>query len=262
MHLNLLSLGVAALPSFRRKVEFDLIVRQHNAFSILKAADFARKQGLREVCVVEFGVAAGAGLLNMVEIAARVTRETGVSIRVVGFDTGAGMPPARDYRDHPELYQEGDFRMDRAPLEARLAGRAELVLGPIAETVPVFMATVTPSCPIGYVVIDVDYYSSTVDALTLFDAEPGRYLPVTLVYLDDVLHEEHNSWAGELLAVGEFNEAHPLRKIEHHAFLETERLFRRARWIKHICYLHVLDHPRRNDVVRRRPTVDLANPYL
>src|SRR5687768_10483573 len=36
LHLNLLSLGMMAFGSFRTRVKWDLVVRQHNAFSILK----------------------------------------------------------------------------------------------------------------------------------------------------------------------------------------------------------------------------------
>src|SRR4051812_18727183 len=35
LHLNLLALGVAAFGSFRARVKWDLIVRQHNAYAIL-----------------------------------------------------------------------------------------------------------------------------------------------------------------------------------------------------------------------------------
>jgi hypothetical protein len=61
--------------------------------------------GIKTVSLVEFGVASGAGLTNIVEIAKKVTRCTGVEFTIYGFDTGQGMPPARDYRDHPELYR-------------------------------------------------------------------------------------------------------------------------------------------------------------
>ena len=30
-----------------------------------------------------------------------------------GLDTGEGMPPPRDHRDHPELYGQGWYPMDR-----------------------------------------------------------------------------------------------------------------------------------------------------
>ena len=48
--------------------------------------------GLESITAIEFGVAAGAGLLNICEIAKNLTKETGVKFKIYGFDTGAGMP--------------------------------------------------------------------------------------------------------------------------------------------------------------------------
>ena len=45
--------------------------------------------------VCEFGVASGAVLLNLAELAEPVGAETGIEIRIFGFDTGAGLPPIR-----------------------------------------------------------------------------------------------------------------------------------------------------------------------
>ena len=69
LHLNLLSLFVWVFGSYRATVEYDLVVRQNNAYSIFKAADFARSQNIRTVSLIEFGVGSGTGLLNMARIA-------------------------------------------------------------------------------------------------------------------------------------------------------------------------------------------------
>ena len=37
--------------------------------------------------------------------------------QIFGFDTGLGMPDPIDYRDHPELYKAGDFKMDQENLK-------------------------------------------------------------------------------------------------------------------------------------------------
>ena len=122
LHLNAVSLLVALCGSFRAKVGFDLVVRPQYAFSILHAADLARACGQQRITVIEFGVASGDGLLNMCRIAASVMKATGVDIEVVGFDTGRGMPPPVDYRDHPEVFSAGDFQMhDPAALRGCLA---------------------------------------------------------------------------------------------------------------------------------------------
>jgi hypothetical protein len=251
LHLNLLSLPVALFGSFRLRVAFDLVVRHHNAFAILKAADLARSLGLRKMTILEFGVAKGGGLMNMCAIAKRVTAITGVSITVVGFDTGTGMPPARDFRDHPDLYGAGDFAMDVPLLRKRLPDNGRLILGDIATTVAQFLRDdLRPECPIGYVAIDVDYYYSAVSVLQVFESDARHYLPITYIYLDDIELDSHNPSAGELLAVDEFNRRGEFRKIYRNEFLENQRLFCRPVWLKHIYHLHVMDHPLRSEIRR------------
>jgi hypothetical protein len=48
LHLNFLALWVAVCGSFRQRVNFDLILRQHNTFAILSAANRARTQELKK----------------------------------------------------------------------------------------------------------------------------------------------------------------------------------------------------------------------
>lgn len=261
LHLNAISLLVAAFGSFRAKVKWDLVVRPHNAYGILKAASEAAALGHRKVALLEFGVATGAGLVNMAEIADRASRETGVDCRVYGFDTGGGMPPPRDYRDHPDLYTQGDFKMDREALESRLPSRAKLVIGPVAETVPAFLDALPADEPVGYAVVDVDYYYSAAEALAALAGAPAKYLPLVPVYLDDIWCERHNSACGELLAAAEFNRVHPMRRLEPHAFFANSRVFTRARWLKQMHFLHVLDHPARARSGSVAPRA-LENPYL
>jgi hypothetical protein len=259
---NLASIPVAAFGSFRSREAFELINRPHYAWGLLDAADSAAAAGLSGVLALEFGVAAGAGLLNMASIAERVSTVTGVDIRVVGFDTGQGMPPPADYRDHPDHYFTGDFAMDVERLRAALPPRASLVLGDIAETAKAFVDDVDPRRPIGFVALDVDYWSSTAAALKVFEhSQPARYLPRTPLYLDDITFASHNRWCGEVLAVEEFNQRNQWRKIERYRFLAHERLFRRSMWIDQIYNLHVLDHPSRS-TPEDRPVRATDNPYL
>lgn len=261
IHLNLAAIPVALFGSDRAKIAFDLIVRQQHAFGLLKAAELARRNGIKRLSALEFGVANGAGLLNLCEVGARVTRITGVELEVVGFDTGAGMPPPRDYRDHPEFYRHLDYPMqDRQALERRLPPNAKLVIGDIAQTVPDSLRHL--AAPIGFISIDVDYYSSSVEALRILDGAPEQYLPTVVIYLDDVGYDEHNVFAGELLAVEEFNQSHPMRKITKFTMLRQKRLFQRAKWIEHMYLAHIFDHPARTDALNTRGGVVLDNYYL
>lgn len=261
LHLNIASAFVALFGNFTLKVAFDLVMRPHNAYAILDAATRAKHYGITKMAICEFGVANGAGLINMALIAKKVSAITGVEIRVFGFDTGEGMPWSPvDYRDHPEHYSAGNFKMDVEKLKATLPNNAELVLGECGKTIPTFLGKLAADgYAIGYVVIDVDYYTSTVDALTLFDGSPELYLPLVHIYLDDIGDPTHHPSAGELLACEEFN-ARPLRKIYADPFLENRRIFRRANWIKHMRRLIVLDHT--VTTTDKQEHRDLNNPYL
>jgi hypothetical protein len=262
IHLNLLSIFVAILGSYKAKISFDLILRQHNAYGILRAAEEAKKLGLKSVSIVEFGVAAGAGLLNMCKIAEKVSIATDVEFKIYGFDTGCGMPPPQDYRDHPELYQEGDFPMNQDGLTNLLPENAKLIIGELSDTMPAFLQNLSSESPVGYVVIDVDYYSSTKESLSLLTSDPNKYLPITFIYLDDVYSDYHNDWAGELLAVKEFNDENELRKIAPYKFLRTLRIFKNASWLERMYILHIFDHPLRQGETPLRDTAIIANPYM
>jgi hypothetical protein len=147
-------------------------------------------------------------------------------------------------------------------LSGQLNASTELILGPIEETLLKFSQRDFSTAPIAFVSIDVDYYSSTVNALELLKFGPNHLLPRVLVYLDDLEDMSHNSWCGELAAVNEFTATNPMRPIERHTFLRGYRLFKNARWIDHIFQCHVLDHPTRNQLVTTRAKTELTNPYL
>lgn len=262
LHMNLLSLFVAMFGSFRAKVDFDLIVRQQYAFPILHAADMAKAAGFRRVTLVEFGVASGAGLLNMCKIARSVTDAVGVEFDVVGFDTGKGMPAAIDFRDHPEGFREGDFPMDPERLRAALPSFARLILGDIEETIPGFLGELSAEAPLAFVSVDVDYYSSTKKALEVLKSDPGKYLPTVMIYLDDIVFESANPWCGELLAVHEFNSDNAMRKIAPFTMLRVHRLFKNAQWIEQMYVGHILDHPKRSPAHSRPETAVIANEYI
>ena len=103
----------------------------------------------------------------MEHISARVEEMLGIGIDVHGFDVETGIPKTQDYRDCPNIWLDGQFPMDKKELEKRLR-RAQLKLGLVKETVPAFLET-SPA-PVAFVSFDLDLYSSTTDALKLFEA--------------------------------------------------------------------------------------------
>ena len=261
LHLNVASAFVAMLGDHRAKVYWDLKFRQYTAFCLLDAAERAADLGIKRISAIEFGVASGAGLLNICEQAAETTKVTGVEFEIYGFDTGAGLPPPRDYRDHPELYQAGDYPMNVEGLRSRLPANAKLVLGDIKETVPKFLQE-AGHAPLGYVALDVDYYWSAVEALNIFTGPADQYLPFVNLYLDDSHDPHHNPACGEILACNEFNEREPLRKIYPYTALRDKRLFKNAAWISKIWAVHIFDHKTRVEGIGRVEKKTIENPFV
>jgi hypothetical protein len=175
--------------------------------------------------------------------------------------------PTRRYfpthRDHPEVFSEGSFPLiDRSALIRALPPNAKLILGDIEETLPSFIARLSASSPVGFVVIDVDYYSSAKECLNVFLGTADHYLPWTLVYLDDAGFESANPWAGELLAVRKFNDENEMRKIHLFTGLRHKRLFKHTSWFDQVYLLHVLDHAQLNVSRAPREIRVLTNTYL
>ena len=86
-----------------------------------------------------------------------------------------------DYRDVPWTIGEGWFELDEPALRARLTS-AQLVLGPVSETVPDWLHS--DHAPIAFAAFDLDYYSATLDAFAVFEAPEERLLPRVVCYFD------------------------------------------------------------------------------
>jgi hypothetical protein len=252
---------------FRERELWGVVDRPCYAYGMLRAADLARYFGKKKVTVCEFGVAQGAGLLNMIELAEQITRETGVAFRIVGFDTGAGLPTVDGYKDHPELWSPGDFPMvDRDALLKRLDGRAEMIFGDLKDTADGFRETLDPEAPMGFVSIDVDIYTGTVSAFRCLTGRPEQYLPVVSMYFDDVDSIFANDWCGGLAAIHELNEAHQWRKIGRDRSVPGVRPAKATDWYQRMYTYHVLDHvdrqvPRKREPLTINAYVDYVKSY-
>lgn len=224
-----------------RSIRQNLFHRGHYAYCMILAAETAIRMGLKKFTAVEFGVWRGIGLINLCEIADFINQTLGVEINLIGFDTGEGLPGVLDYRDHPELWASGTLVMPNyEKLRNSLPDFCKLVIGDIRETLHAAMESVSEDCPIGFVSIDVDQYHSTVSCLKLFDISHNKLLPVIAVWVDDsYLSVLQTSWAGEALAIREFNETHTLRKIEQ-KIVRTDDYPRL--WHHCIWFAHIFDH--------------------
>lgn len=225
--------------SVRTLNHWGAVDRPNYLVGVLAAADLAKADGHAAISVIEFGVAGGGGLVRLQECAELVERETGVKIHVFGFDTGEGLPTlCQDFRDHPDQWKVNDYKMDIPKLRARLSPRTQLVLGNIAESVPAFVAQNHP--PVGFIACDVDLYSSTTDVLKVFSLPGKKMLRRAFIYFDDLDFVFNHRFAGEWLAIEEFNQANPMVKIDVWHGIRKDRVFRDEPWLDKMFIAHDL----------------------
>jgi hypothetical protein len=236
---------------YPKLIKMGALDRPHYGYIVYQAADLARRLGMPSISVLEFGVAGGRGLVNLEKHARAVKALTGVEVEVYGFDTGMGLPPPEDYRDLPYIWQESNFKMDRPELERRL-DKAKLVIGLVDETIKTFTATHNPA-PIGAISFDLDYYSSTRDALKILLTEPKWRLPRIFTYFDDIYSSDLGhvtARTGVPLAVSEFNAAHPDHDVSPLTHLEFRYAPSKA-WHRQIYSCSDFSHPRyTQDVIK------------
>lgn len=233
------------LISKKRRYELGLVARPHYAYGLLRAAQEARQLGYSSITAIEFGVAGGNGLVTMEEYAEDIGRSEGVKIRVVGFDSGSGLPAPTDYRDAPYLWAHGDFSMDEARLRSRLT-RAELVLGDVRDTASDFVSTLDAETPIGFVAFDLDFWSSTLNAFDVFRGDSSACLPRVWCYFDDIVGMPDD--IGVPLSISNFNSETHGRKIRHPYMLRDNIPFRPS-WAGQMFQAYFFDHERFNDML-------------
>ncbi len=216
-------------------------MRPNYTWAVLHSAYQAQSLGLKRISVAEFGVAGGNGLLALERAADLAEEKIGIGVDVYGFDTGKGLPPPQDNRDLPNLYRESAYSMDVDALKNRLQ-RAKLVLGLVEETVPEFLAS-NPA-PIGFMSIDVDYYSSTMDVVKILEAAPKALMPRIHCYFDDILGFTFSEYTGERLAIREFNKKHEMRKISPIFGLKyfLQEPYSNQIWCDQMYIAHIFDH--------------------
>jgi hypothetical protein len=153
------------------------------------------------------------------------------------------MPASDDVRDLPYVWRRGYFAMDEAAVRRRLR-RSEVVIGDVRETVRAFMGR-SDLPPLGFVSFDLDYYTSTKAAFDVLRGGQETHLPRTYCYFDDLIGgdaELHSRYAGELLAIDEFNDEHPDRKLAPINGLRHKRRIP-AMWNDQLYVLHAFGHP-------------------
>lgn len=249
--LNILAIKLIArfgLGRYDQRLRIGAVERPSYGHCVYNGAVLAKKLGYQRVSVLEFGVAGGKGLLNLEYHALQTSNLLSVDIDIYGFDTGEGLPEPLDYRDLPYHWKKGFFSMDLSRLQSKLK-KAKIVLGDVNTTINGFFEEYNPS-PIAAIMFDLDFYSSTVASLKIFDADDKYFLPRIFCYFDDVVGSEielYNDFTGMRLAIHEFNRSHESKKFGLAYYLLSRRL--NQPWYYNIFIYHNFRHCRYNDFI-------------
>jgi hypothetical protein len=130
--------------------------------------------------------------------------------------------------------------MDEQALQRRLSSRSTLIIGDIKTTLPAFIAE-RQAPPLGFVSVDVDLYSSTVDTLKVFTLPGKCMLRRVPMYFDDTDFVFNHRFAGELLAIEEFNQTQNGVRIDIWRGLWKLRPFPESPWLKNMYMAHDLE---------------------
>ncbi|HEX3436227.1 MAG TPA: hypothetical protein VHT24_05610 [Pseudacidobacterium sp.] len=170
------------IGSYPVRLNASAVDRPWYGWCLFHAAEEAKKLGHNAVTAVEMGVAGGNGLVCLCNHRREIEKLLEIEIVLAGFDSGSGLPPSNDPRDQLYALPSGSYEMDKEALEKCIAGRAELVLGDVSRTVRQWEPRA--DAPLGAVYFDLDFYSSTMSALSILVKQ--NVLPRIWCYLDDI----------------------------------------------------------------------------
>jgi hypothetical protein len=215
--------------------------RPDYAWGALQSVNLAKVLGVKRVSFIEFGVAGGNGLIALENIAQYFQTLFDLEIDIYGFDAVGGLPKAKDHRDLPNLWREGYYPMNKEKLKQRLK-KAKLVLGLVEETVPKFIDA--KPAPIAFAAFDLCFYSSTMKAFQIFDADQSIVLPRVHCFFRNILGRTFGDHNGERLAISDFNASHEMRKISKIYGLQYYLSSQIAgqRLVEQFYMAHIFDH--------------------
>jgi len=176
------------IGSFEFRMNMSVLRSMPYAYICFNAARLGKKLGYKKISVIEYGVAGGRGLLILEKYITEIEKYFNIEIDIYGFDTGEGLPEPIDYRDLPYHWKKGFYSMEIDKLKKKLK-KAKLVIGSINETSKTFFSDYNPA-PIGAVIHDFDFYSSTKTTLSMMTNNSNFFLPRVYSYFDDTIGSE------------------------------------------------------------------------
>ena len=224
---------IRALPIIFKKF------RPHYHSIIYESTQTALKLNLKKISLIEFGIAGGNGLLSIEKYCKKLSKKYKIEYEIYGFDFGdsSGLNFSKNPKDLPYYWSEGQFKMNYNKLKTKIKN-SKLVLGDVSDSVKNFTQKYNPA-PIGAIFFDLDYYTSTINALEIFKCSDDFILPRVICYFDD-LQPNVNNFNGELAAINEFNKNNEEMKIVKD--YGTSLNYYYGPWNEEVFILHKFNH--------------------
>jgi len=224
---------IRALPIIFKKF------RPHYHSIIYESTQTALKLNLKKISLIEFGIAGGNGLLSIEKYCKKLSEKYKIEYEIYGFDFGdsSGLNFSKNPKDLPYYWSEGQFKMNYNKLKTKIKN-SKLVLGDVSDSVKNFTQKYNPA-PIGAIFFDLDYYTSTINALEIFKCSDDFILPRVICYFDD-LQPNVNNFNGELAAINEFNKNNEEMKIVKD--YGTSLNYYYGPWNEEVFILHKFNH--------------------
>jgi hypothetical protein len=188
----------------------------------------------------EFGVGGGFNLCAYIEALKMICVQSKKDIykyHMLGFDSFEGLPEKEDQKDNHCMWEKGKFSHDLSDVRKRIARQGidlrkrtvHFIKGFFKETLTPELRQKLQKWPPSIVTIDVDYYSSTKEALEWLRPILSSG---TLFYFDDIWCFHGNPRYGELAAINEFNKSeegqltqYPLLGLSSMVYIYSKRNF-------------------------------------
>ena len=235
-------LRVALLKIFSLKYKQ---FRPHYETILLESCINAKKLGYEEVTVLELGVSGGNGIIALEKYKKKIEKYTNIKIKIIGFDSGAGMPEPKDVYDLPFYWKKGQMAVNKNKLE--LLSKSKIYYGDIKDTIDDFIKTNPKN--IASIFVDLDYHSSTKSFLTQLTKLEKNLCPRVYFLFDDTFNSNHfiNEYNGEILSINEFNNENSNLKIGISIDNVMDFKFPLAK--NHLYLLHNFNHPDYNKYI-------------
>ena len=194
-------------PSFKKYFEMVKkgdVPRPHYALGLLMAAHQAKHFNIKKISVIEFGCWNLEGLIDLEQHSVEISKIIDVEFQIYGFTLKEGLPNYKFNKfDRYNEWKQGDFKFS-AHRNLKKLKKSKVIFGDVKKTIkPFIKRTNFLSAPIGFIINDLDYYTSTMNSFKILEMSNKNYLPKPVLYFDDFFRS--NKFEGEYKAINDYN---------------------------------------------------------